>query len=87
MDLARRGQLSSDDIDALADYARAPATNGQLIRLNVNAAPPAVLYSLVGVNGIQSTDVDNLLASRQPIAQPWSLGWVIDACGAGGARR
>jgi hypothetical protein len=87
MDLARRGQMSADEVDAIVDYARPPQTNGQAIRINVNAAPPAVLYSLVGVNGIQSTDIDNLLASRQPIAQPWSLGWVVDACGGGGAAR
>ncbi len=87
MDLARRGQMSADEIDAIADFARYPATNGQAIRINVNAAPPAVLYSLVGVNGIQSTDIDNLLASRDPVNRPWSLGWVIDACGLGGAAR
>jgi type II secretory pathway component PulK len=84
-DFARAG-LSDTDLDAIADYAQAPPNSAA--RIEVNQAPPSVLYALVGLNGIQSTDIDNLLAARQQQdPQVGTIGWVSDAIGAAAAGR
>ena len=50
--------------------------------IEVNQASPAVLYSLVGVGGVQQDDIDKLLAARaQQQTLPGQLAWVADALG------
>ncbi len=84
-DFARAG-LSDTDLDLIADYALAPPNAAA--RIEVNQAPPSVLYALVGLNGIQSTDIDNLLAARQQQEpQVGTIGWVSDSIGVAAAGR
>jgi type II secretory pathway component PulK len=85
-DLARQGQMTSEEIDEIADLASAPSNAAA--RIEVNQAPPSVLYALVGLNGIQQTDIDNLISARQQnIPQVGAFGWVFDSLGPGAAAR
>ena len=80
MQLAVQGGMSSVDVDEIADYMRPPQTS--TTHIEVNQAPPSVLYALVGLNGIQQTDIDTLLAARQQQnPQVGTIGWVIDTLG------
>ena len=80
MQLAVQGGMSSVDLDEIADYMRPPQTS--TTHIEVNQAPPSVLYALVGLNGIQQTDIDTLLAARQQQnPQVGTIGWVIDTLG------
>jgi type II secretory pathway component PulK len=84
-DLAARGRMTSQEVDEIVDYVRAP-TNGVQARIDVNQAPPSVLYTLVR-NSIPQTTIDQLLAARQQNAPPaGAFGWVMDAVGVQQAR-
>jgi Type II secretion system (T2SS), protein K len=91
-DLYFRGGMNETELDQVANYigpaqAAGPAA-AAVVHIDVNQAPPAVLYSLVGLNGIQQTDIDNLLAARQSqVPQSGALSWVADALGNGAATR
>ena len=78
--------MTSQEVDEIADYAAKPSN--AVARIEVNQAPPSVLYTLVGLNGIQQTDIDNLLASRQQnVPQVGTIGWVMDVLGPAAAAR
>jgi hypothetical protein len=90
-DLYFRGGMNETELDQVANYiGPAAGANGAaaVVHIDVNQAPPAVLYSLVGLNGIQQTDIDTLLAQRQTqVPQSGALAWVADALGNGAATR
>ena len=65
-DLYTVGQMKPGELDKVADYIAMPS-NGLKGRINLNTAPPAVLYTLVGVNGVTSGDIDKLVAQRQTL--------------------
>ena len=78
--------MTSQELDQIADFARAP--QNAAARIEVNQAPPSALYALVGLNGIQQNTIDQLLAARQQLnPPPGAFGWVADAVGPQQAQR
>jgi general secretion pathway protein K len=85
-ELAARSGMTSQELDEIADYAQAPQNS--VARIDVNQAPPSVLYTLVGLNGITQNTIDTLLASRQQLnPPPGAFGWVMDSVGPQAAQR
>ena len=77
-DFARRVEMTSDELAQILDRVR--VGEGNPARLNVNAAPRAVLLTL---DGLDEGQVDALIAARanRPADRPYSWAWVMDALG------
>jgi type II secretory pathway component PulK len=74
-------KLEPSELDLLADDLRGEDESLRG-RININAAPRAVLAC---INGLSSADVDKLLARRES-GTNGSIGWVLDALGESATR-
>src|SRR5207253_2443044 len=73
-DFATRGQLTSSEVQQIADFVTASPAPISRGRINVNTAPREVLLAL----GLSSVDADKLISQRSAAgnADSASIAWV-----------
>jgi len=83
-DLYFRGRLKPEELDLIQDDVRFGGGERLTRRINLNAAPPAVLRA---IEGLDEEDAEKLIAARSgndPTSD--SIAWAADALGEGKAR-
>lgn len=77
--MARLCNMTSAELDKVADFLTSRGGNTLQGRININTAPRAALMCL---RGLDAADVDKLIAARTNIdPQSTAVGWVLDALG------